>query len=61
MEEEHAANMSENLKSAQKDPTADEFLSFLHQKLIYKFNDDKANENFVGPLKKKTTEKPLQD
>ena len=42
--EEFAANMYEHLKSDQKEPTIDDFFSFLPQKLIYKFNADKAND-----------------
>ena len=51
-EEEHAANMAEHLKSAQKYPTIDELFSFLPQELISKFNADKANNAFVGPFNK---------
>ena len=52
-EEEHVSNMAECLKSAQKDPAVDDFFSFLPQKLIYKFNADKADEAFVGPFNKR--------
>ena len=45
--------MAEHLKSVQKDPTIDDLFSFLPQKLISKFNTDKANDAFVGPLNKR--------
>ena len=51
-EEEHAANIAEHLKSVQKEPTTNYFFSFLPQKLVSKFNADKANEAFVGPFNK---------
>ena len=52
-DEEHAGNMAENLKYSQKEPTVYDLFYFLPQKLISKFNADKANESFVGPLNKR--------
>ena len=45
--------MAEHLKSYHKDPTVDGLFSFIPQKLIYKFNVDKANGAFVVPFKKR--------
>ena len=40
--------MAEDLKSTQKDPTVNDFFSFLPKNLISRSNTDKANDDFVG-------------
>ena len=59
--EEHAANIAENLKSAQKDPNVDGLFYFLPKKLISKFNTDKDNYDFVVPFKKIQQKKPFNN
>ena len=52
-EEEHATRMDEHLKPVHKVTTVNDFFYFLTQKLISKFNADKANDSFLGPFRKR--------
>ena len=55
-EEEHATRMDEHLKPVHKVTTVDDFFYFLTQKLISKFNADKANDAFGRHLNKRQQE-----